>query len=231
MKNLKMLVVAPHPDDSILGVGGTMIRFIKNGGEVTVLTIAAHKPPMFSEEVFHQTINEAKKAFSLIGVKESIFKNIPALAVNKLEHYELNEIISEVIERISPEILLIPFVDRHLDHSTIFKSSMVAGRPNSITKGPSIVAAYEILSSTHFNAPYIEPNFSPNWIVDISEYIDNKIDALRCCESQLGNIPHPRSYEASKALALFRGSQAGMAYGEGFYIVRMTSFPENLKRI
>jgi LmbE family N-acetylglucosaminyl deacetylase len=105
---------------------------------------------------------------------------------------------------------------------------MVSSRPHSTKKDISIIAAYEILSSTHFNAPFIEPNFIPNWVIDISEYIENKIEALRCCESQLGNIPHPRSCEASKALALFRGSQAGMAYGEGFYIIRMTMLPENL---
>jgi N-acetylglucosamine malate deacetylase 1 len=227
MGNLKMLVIAPHPDDSILGAGGTMVRFIKNGGDVTVLTIAAHKPPLFSEELFHKTIEEAQKALSLIGVKESIFKNIPALFVNKLETHELNELILEVIQRISPDILLIPYLDRNIDHSVIFKSAMVSSRPSSTQKEISIIAAYEILSSTHFNAPYIEPNFMPNWVIDISDYIENKIDALRCCESQFGNMPHPRSYEASKALALFRGSQAGMAYGEGFYIIRMTILPEN----
>lgn len=228
MKNLKMLIIAPHPDDSILGAAGTMARFIKNGGEVTVLTIAAHKPPLFSEEVFQKTIEEAQKAHSLIGVKESIFKNIPALSVNKLEPYELNGIISNEIQRISPDILLIPYMDRNIDHSVIFKSAMVASRPTPAGKGISIIAAYEVISSTYFNAPYIEPNFTPNWVVDISEYINIKIDALRCCESQLGNMPHPRSYEASKALALFRGSQAGMAYGEGFYIIRMTMLPESL---
>lgn len=228
MGNLKMLVVAPHPDDSILGAGGTMVRFIKNGGEVTVLTIAAHRPPLFSEEVFLKTIDEAQKALSLIGVKESIFKNIPALSVNKLETFELNKMLSDIIQSISPDILLIPFIDRNIDHSVIFKSAMVSSRPDSTKKGISIIAAYEILSSTHFNAPFIEPTFIPNWVVDISDYIENKIDALRCCESQLGNMPHPRSYEASKALALFRGSQAGMAYGEGFYIIRMTMLPEIL---
>jgi LmbE family N-acetylglucosaminyl deacetylase len=105
---------------------------------------------------------------------------------------------------------------------------MVASHPRRAGKNISIVASYEILSSTHDNAPYLEPNFTPNWIIDISDFIDIKIEALKCCESQIGPVPHPRSLEACRALALFRGSQTGMAYGEGFYVLRMTTAPETV---
>jgi len=229
MNNLKMLVIAPHPDDSILGAGGTMARFVKSGGEITVLTIAAHQPPLFSEDVFHLTIKEAQKALSLIGVKNSIFQNIPALSVDKLEHHELNKIISDVLLKVCPDILLIPYLDRNIDHSVIFQSAMVSSRAIGSKNGISIIAAYEILSSTHSNAPHVEPNFTPNWVVDISEFMDSKMEALSCCESQLGKFPHPRSREASQALALFRGSQVGIAYGEGYHIIRMTMLPENFR--
>jgi LmbE family N-acetylglucosaminyl deacetylase len=229
MNILKMLVIAPHPDDSILGAGGTMVRFVKSGGEVIVLTIAADQPPLYSEDEFHLTVKEAQKAHSLIGVKESIFQNIPTLFVNKLDHHELNKIILDVLRQVCPDILLIPFIDRNIDHSTIFKSSMVSSRPDASRKAISIVAAYEVVSSTPMNAPHIEPNFTPNWIVDISNFIDVKIEALKCCESQIGPIPHPRSCEAVRALALYRGSQAGMAYGEGYHIIRMTLLPENFR--
>ena len=223
----KMLVISPHPDDSILGVGGTMSRFVKEGGEVTVLTIASHQPPLCSEDESHLTINEAQKALSLIGIKESIFKNLPALSISKLDHFELNNIISDVLWRICPDILFMPYIDRNIDHSAIFNSAMVSSRPNASKKGISIIAAYEVLSSTHFNAPHIEPNFTPNWIIDISDFITKKIEAIKCCASQIGSFPHPRSHEALRALALFRGSQAGMGYGEGFHIIRMTTLPEH----
>lgn len=229
MEKLKMLVIAPHPDDSIIGVGGTMARVIKSGGEVTVLTIAAHMPPLFSEEVFQKTIDETKKAFAKLGVERYIFKNIPALSVNKLKPIELNKILSDTIKDVSPNILFIPFIDRNIDHSVIFKSAMVSSRPISPEDRISVVACYEVISSTYFNAPNIEPNFIPNWVVDISPYIDIKIDALKCCDSQVKSMPHPLSLEASRALALFRGSQVGMNYGEGFQIVRMTTLPENLR--
>jgi LmbE family N-acetylglucosaminyl deacetylase len=225
LSNPKMLVIAPHPDDSILGAGGTISRFTKQGGEVTVLTIAAHMPPLYSEEYFHLTIREAREAHSVIGVKESIFQNIPALSVDKMSHHELNKIISDVLREVCPDILFMPYFDRNIDHSSLFKSIMVSSRPTGYGKGISIVAAYEVLSSTHCNAPHIEPNFTPNWVVDISDAIDTKIEALKCCESQIGPIPHPRSCEAVRALALFRGSQAGMAFGEGFYVIHMTLLP------
>jgi len=81
--------------------------------------------------------------------------------------------------------------------------------------------AYEVLSSTYYNAPHLEPNFTPNWIVDINDCIDTKIEALKCFSRQIDEIPHRRSTEAVKALALFRGSQTGVAFGEGFHILRM----------
>lgn len=224
----QMLVIAPHPDDSVLGVGGTMARFAKNGGEVTVLTIASHMPPLYSEEVFHLALEEAQKAHAIIGVKESIFLNLPALSVAQVAHHELNLSISNVLQRVCPSVLMLPYIDRHVDHRAVFESGMVASRPILSGKAVSVVAVYEVLSSTYYNAPYIEPNFTPNWTVDISDFIDTKVEALRCFSSQIGPMPSPRSCEALHALALFRGSQAGMSYGEGFYILRMAMPPEAL---
>lgn len=85
------------------------------------------------------------------------------------------------------------------------------------------MAAYETLSETHWNAPNIEPNFTPNWVIDITNYIQVKIEALKCYESQISDFPAPRSIEAVEALAKFRGTQAGFSYGEGMHIIRMVS--------
>ena len=100
---------------------------------------------------------------------------------------------------------------------------MVATRPVGIGRDIEIVATYETLSETHWNAPNIEPNFTPNWVVDISDYINEKLAALKCYESQISDFPGARSIEAVEALAKFRGTQAGFGYGEGFHIVRMIS--------
>ena len=222
----KLLVISPHPDDSILGAGGTMARFVEAKGEVTVLTVAVHSPPLFSEEVQRLSLEEARKAHSIIGVTESICLNIPALSVAQLPQHELNKQILEVILKISPDVLLLPHLDRNTDHRAVFESAMVASRPFLSGKKIHIIASYEVLSSTYCNAPYIEPNFTSNWTVDISETISKKIKALKCYSSHIGPMPHPRSCKAVRSLAVFRGSQAGMKYGEDFYLIRMTVFPD-----
>ena len=103
----------------------------------------------------------------------------------------------------NPHIVFCPFPDRHIDHRLVFESVMVATRPVKSGKKIEIVATYETLSETHWNAPNIEPNFVPNWVVDISEYIDLKIAALKCYKSQISDFPGPRSIEAVEALAKF----------------------------
>ena len=83
------------------------------------------------------------------------------------------------------------------------------------------------MSETHWNAPHLEPNFTPNWVVDITDQIEVKLNAFSLYESQVHSFPAPRSIEALRALALFRGSQSGYGYGEAFHIIRMTAPPES----
>jgi LmbE family N-acetylglucosaminyl deacetylase len=224
----KMLVVAPHPDDEILGVGGTMARFARNGGDVTVLTVAAHMPPLYPEAVHVQTVAEARSAHAVVGVKESIFLDNPAVLLGEISVPEFNSMIMKVVERVNPGILLIPYYDRHVDHRIVFDATMVVARPVGVGKDIKLLAAYETLSETHWNAPHIEPNFTPNWSVDITDFIDTKVEAMNCFQSQVHPFPAPRSLEALKALALFRGSQSGSGYAEGFHVIRMTASPEEL---
>jgi len=223
----RMLVVAPHPDDEILGAGGTIARFTRAGGEVTVLTVAAHMPPLYTDEVHKKTVNEARKAHAIVGVKESIFLDNPAVLLGAIPVHELNAKILAAVERVRPHLLLVPFYDRHVDHRHVFDAAMVAARPVGPGKSIGVVAAYETLSETHWNAPHIEPNFTPNWCVDISSVIEQKLEALRSYESQLSEYPAPRSLEAVRALAVFRGTQAGCAHGECFHVIRLNAGPEN----
>ena len=99
---------------------------------------------------------------------------------------------------------------------------MVATRPVRESSNINLVACYETLSETHWTAPYIEPNFTPNFVIDIDDYIDVKVDALRCFESQITESEGPRSINAVRSLSEFRGSQSGFKFGEAFFIIRMT---------
>ena len=222
MKNKKrILVVAPHPDDETLGVGGTIAKYSAQGNEVFVLMVSGHLPPIYSRKAYEETVSEAYSAFRVLGVEKSEFLEIPATMIGDQPLHELNARISKVVNDFNPHIVLCPYPDRHIDHRLVFDSVMVATRPVGVGKDIEIVAAYETLSETHWNAPHIEPNFTPNWVVDISDHISKKLNALECYKSQISEFPGPRSIEAVEALAKFRGTQAGFGFGEGLHIVRM----------
>ncbi len=217
------LVIAPHPDDEILGVGGTIAKHAAAGDAVTVLTISGHMPPLYTDEQYRLTLAEGKRAHAVVGVGRAIYLDIPATMVGAEPVHILNGRINDVVREIAPTIVLVPYPDRHVDHRVVFESAMVATRPVGPGAAIRLVAAYETLSETHWNAPHIEPNFTPNWVCDITAHLDQKLAALRCYESQIPAFPHPRSVEAVMALATFRGTQAGFAHGEALHLVRMRS--------
>ena len=188
-----------------------------------VLIVSGHLPPLYTPDVYETTVAEALRAFEILGVSEHRFLKIPATMVGDVPVHEFNEQVSAVIREVRPQIVLCPYPDRHIDHRVIFDGVMVASRPVGAGAEIEILAAYETLSETHWNAPHIEPNFVPNWVVDISGFMDKKCDALACYQSQIPDWPGARSIEAAESLAKFRGTQAGFAFGEAFHIIRMKS--------
>jgi len=223
MTGKRILVVAPHPDDETLGVGGTIAKFAAQGDEIFVLIVSGHLPPLYSREAYEKTVSEAYLAFNLLGVSNSKFLEIPATMIGDQPLHEVNNRISKIVNEFNPHLVFCPYPDLHVDHRLVFNSVMVATRPIGVGRDIEIVAAYETLSETHWNAPHIEPNFTPNWVVDITSQIEKKLEALKFYESQISEFPAPRSIEAIKALALFRGSQAGFGFGEGMHIIRKIS--------
>jgi len=217
----RILVIAPHPDDEILGVGGLMAKHVEAGDPVTVLTVAGHRPPLYTEETYQRTVSEARAAHAIVGVTKSVFLDLPATMLGAEPVHVLNKRIVDAVRDANPTVVLLPFPDRHIDHRLVFDAAMVATRPVGIGRDLRLVAAYETLSETHWNAPHIEPNFVPTWVCDISEQVTKKIIALKCYESQISPFPGPRSVEAVLALAAFRGTQAGFAHGEALHIIRM----------
>jgi len=219
----RILVIAPHPDDEILGVGGTIAKLANQECDVTVLTISGHLPPLYPAGLYERTVEEARRAHEIVGVSNAVFLGIAATMIGDLPIHELNRKILEVVEEVQPTVVFCPYPDRHIDHRLVFDSALVATRPVSIGTKIRILAAYETLSETHWNAPHIEPNFTPNWIVDISEFLDQKKNALASYSSQVTPFPGPRSVEAAVALATLRGTQAGFSHGEGLHMIRMSS--------
>src|SRR5262245_59376668 len=180
----RLLVIAPHPDDETLGAGGTIAKFTGRGDEAAVLIVSGHLPPLYSREQYETTVAESKRAFEILGVSKSWFLEVPATMIDDEPVSVLNAKVAGIVSGFEPHIVLLPYWDRHIDHRLVFDSVMVATRPVGPGRRIEIVAAYETLSETHWNAPQVEPNFVPNWVVDISAELPRKLEAAKCYRSQ-----------------------------------------------
>ncbi len=221
-KPKKILIISPHPDDETLGLGGTIKKFSKMGCKIKVIIVSGHKPPLYPEKDYKITLNEAKKVFKLLNVSSFEDLGLIATKLNEIPVSRINSLIENSIKNFQPNVLFIPFPDRHIDHRIVFESSVVATRPKS-NFYPKIILAYETLSETHWNISNIEPNFNPDFFINIDKEINHKIKALRMYKSQINKKNQSRSPEACEALARFRGSQNGCNYAEAFKVVRIIS--------
>ncbi len=216
----RVLVIAPHPDDEILGCGGTMFRHINEGDEVTVCIVTHADPPLYPEGASLPIQEAARECHKWMGVKETIFLDFPAVMLESVERYKLNGAISNVIQKVKPEFVYLPhYGDMQKDHQVVVESCMVALRPKHINK-PLRVYGYETMSETAWNIPNVQNEFIPNVFVDISGFLDKKIQALRYYDSQINEFPDARSLEAIEALAKYRGALMHMGAGESFMLIR-----------
>ena len=222
---MRVLVVAPHADDETLGVGGTIARHVREGDDVAVVVMTgpgegAH--PVFPNEVWDTVRTEARRAADVLAVSQLIFRELPAVLVPDRPVWEVNREAAAVLEQTTPDVLYVPFpFDLHRDHRDIFYAFSVAWRPTTpVGRDVRAIYAYETLSETHWNPPYVEAGFTPNTYVDISDDLDTKLRALSCYESQLLPFPHARSLQAVEHQARWRGAQVGMQAAEAFVTIR-----------
>ncbi|HEC34975.1 MAG TPA: PIG-L family deacetylase [Anaerolineae bacterium] len=217
----RVLVIAPHPDDEVLGVGGTMARLAHEDHDVFVAIVTRGDSSMFDPGLIEQGRQEALKAHRLLRVRDTIFmEGFPAALLDTVPHSRLNEALCKVLNDVKPQILFIPFNgDIHLDHRLVFESALVAARPNS-TQQVQAIYAYETLSETNWNAPPLTPGFLPNTYFDISAFLEVKIEAMRVYQTQLKLFPHERSIKAIRALARLRGATVGFEAAEAFVLIR-----------
>lgn len=217
---MKVLIIAPHPDDEILGCGGMIAKRSVAGEQIYVCIVTKGCVPLFSEEFVEQGRYEARKADKLLGVKDTIFLDFPAVMLEDIPRYKLNESLCNIIQEIEPDEVYIPHRgDMQLDHQMIVDAAMVALRPKykHIVKR---IYAYETLSETGWNIPNVQNEFIPNVYEDISETVDKKLEAMDIFKSQLGDFPEARSIGALDALAKYRGATVGMNAAEAFMLIR-----------
>ena len=220
----KILVIAPHADDEVLGCGATMAKACAKGDEVFVLictNASVGAPELFSAELIKQIRSEAVAAHRLIGIKETFFLDFPAPALDQHPRYKMSNEISGIIRKIGADTVYIPHRgDCHKDHAIIHECAMVACRPlaNCTVKH---VYAYETLSETEWGEPIAADFFVPVKYNTFSvDEFQKKLDAMSCFKSQLYPFPASRSLEAIEALAKYRGCTVSAERAEAFEVLR-----------
>jgi LmbE family N-acetylglucosaminyl deacetylase len=218
---MKTLVIAPHPDDEVLGAGGTIHRLSGEGEEVVVAIVTKGWAPLFPDAQVAQVRAEAEAASKILGVHSLRFMGLPVTTLHALPRHELNAAFSKLISDVRPEQVFLPFPgDRHEDHRQVFDAGMVALRPNASGNPVRRIYCYETVSETHWAAARVEPSFEPQLWMDISPHLDAKLEAMAAYASQVRPAPDARSLEAVRGLATWRGSVVGMPAAEAFVIVR-----------
>lgn len=219
---MKVLIIAPHPDDEVLGCGGIIKKYTKKGEEVYLCIVTKAYTPDWSEDFIENRKKEIECSVKNLGIKEIIFLELPTVKLDTIPQKELNDSISKCVQKIKPDVLFIPFYgDINKDHKLVSEASLIAARPKPgfyIKK----VYCYEIPSETDWAKPAqkIEDVFAPNFYEDISDFLDDKLKTMQCYKSELKDYPHPRSLEGIKVLAQKRGTECGVKAAEAFMLLR-----------
>lgn len=217
---VKILVIAPHPDDEVLGCGGTIAKYSQRGKEIYLCIATKGYRPDWSEDFLKNRPRQIETVNKILGIKKTYFLDYPTVKLDTFSQKELNESVSKIINEVKPDILYIPHRgDLNKDHRLIFETCLIAARPTNLRIKK--ILSYEVLSETEWGRP-MEP-FIPNIYVDISATLDKKIEAMKAYEKELKQYPHPRSPEAIEALAKRRGSEANLRFAEAFVLIREIS--------
>lgn len=200
-----VLVVAPHPDDEVLGCGGTMARHADAGDAVHVLIMTQGDPDLYPDDDPAALDQDIRAAHSALGVASTTHLNFPAPRLDSLPGYQLANAIGEAIARLRPTTLYLPHRgDIHADHQRVYLAGLVAARPISHCPVRQVLC-YETLSETEWASPEGDQVFRPTVFADITPYLETKLKAMACYREEVRSFPHPRSLPALQALAQFRG--------------------------
>lgn len=228
-QNKRIMVVAAHPDDELLGLGATLHRIIKEqGAQVHVIILGEgitsrsdiRNPEQWKEQLeqHHRNIETARQHIGYHSMRTYNF------ADNRFDSHDLLDIVKVVEhekESYRPDIIMTHnSTDLNIDHQLTFQAVMTATRPMEGERVRTVLC-FETPSATEWQAPSMQPFFAPNLYVAVREEdVEAKIKAMAAYEFESRPFPHPRSAEALRILAQYRGVQVGAAYAEAFQIVR-----------
>lgn len=216
----RVLVIAAHPDDEVLGMGGTIASYTSRGDTVRVLVVTDGSSSQYpgDEEIRAQKQQEALRAAAELGVEDYVHLDLPDMRLDTLAHVEVNKVVEEHVVELAPQIVFAAHPDVNRDHRVLFDSVAVATRPTP-SQPVRRVLTYAPTSSTEWTPAPVNW-FVPNWFVDVTETLERKIAAFAHYETERREYPHPRSERAIRAAASYHGSCCGCGYAEPFVLVR-----------
>ena len=221
----KILVVAAHPDDEVLGCGGTLIKLSKKKCKIFTLFftdgVSARKNKI-SKKAGERKRN-ALDSLKIMGVRQSKFLSYPDNGLDSVPLIKIVKEIEKIIKKFKPDTIITHSnVDLNIDHEIVSRAVVTASRPKPKFCVKNILL-FETLSSTEWNFNLKKKSFNPNYFVDITQHIDRKIKAAKAYKNEINSWPHPRSVKGIKNLAKFRGQSVGLNFAEAFYLLRRVS--------
>ena len=219
MLKKKILIVAAHPDDELLGVGGTLKKHLLNGDCVRIIILSKGKTSRknFKFKEILKLNRETNKALKFLGIKKYKIFNFPDNKFDSVPLISIVKTIEEFKKNYKPDRVYTHFLsDLNIDHRITAEATITAFRPLP-RENCTEVLSFEIASSTDL----MKRKFAPNYFVDISRTINAKIKALSFYKSEMRKSPHPRSLNNIKAMSAFRGKQLGVKFAEAFEVIRI----------
>lgn len=219
----RILVIASHPDDEVLGCGGTIAKHVRSGNQVSVLILtdgeSSRQTP--ATEIRKKSLEKSCKALGVFNFKNLNYKD------NLLDSYPILDIIRDIenfSEQMRPHIVFThSLTDLNQDHRVAHIATMTAFRPLP-DSSVSAILTYEVPSSTEYGQSLSRHTFSPNYFEVLSnEDVEKKIEALYCYSDELRDFPHPRSLKNISALLTIRGSSVGASNAEAFFLEKLIS--------
>ena len=222
-----ILVVAAHPDDEILGVGGTAARHAANGDKIYAVILGEGQTSRgeHREDISREAVNELHAdtliSAKAIGYSDVFFEDFPDNRFDEVDLLDIVKAVERRIKELKPQIIYTHYSgDLNIDHQYTARAVLTATRPIGDYCVEEIYA-FETLSSSEWNFDYsAQAAFSPNVFVDITDFYEKKEQAMSCYKSELCEFPHPRSLAGMDALSRTRGMAAGMERAEAFMLVR-----------
>lgn len=223
----KILVIAAHPDDEVLGCGATIARHAKSGDEVHVVILAEgvtsrddRRDPKGRKSELSELSKASHSANEILGVKSLSLHDFPDNRMDSLDRLDVIKVVERFIEKYRPETVYTHHAgDVNIDHKVIHEAVVTVCRPTP-SQPVKTILFFEIPSSTEWQTPGSAACFMPNWFVDVSSTMDAKLQALKAYSSEMRPWPHVRSVEAVTHLAKWRGASIGTEAAEAFVLGR-----------